>query len=274
MDAPRNDEYCARIVGYMHKAMREAKVSTSWINPSEAHEAAMERFVRQVLAPDNAAFREDFIDFQRRVAWYGVYNSLSQLAIKTAAPGVPDFYQGTELWDFSLVDPDNRRPVDYARRQALLAEVDAWTAQDGRLAVAERLAATPGDDRLKLYVTATLLRFRRTWREPFDNGTYEPVVVDGAGGDHVFAFVRRHASGSIVVAAPRLITALSPDADVPPLGERVWSDTTLTLPGAAARGYRDIFTGCTVAPADDGVLRASELFAHFPLALLEARSAS
>ena len=101
-----------RISQYMLKAVKEAKVYTSWLNPSERHEAAMTRFVEAVLAPSNRAFLDDFIEFDRRIAQLGLYNSLSQLLVKLTAPGVPDFYQGTELWDFSLVDPDNRRPVD------------------------------------------------------------------------------------------------------------------------------------------------------------------
>ena len=117
MDAAQEQVYRERIVAYMQKAMREAKVFTSWLNPSEPHEEAMKQFVEAVLDPDNTAFREDFVAFQDRIADFGVYNSLAQLAVKIAAPGVPDFYQGTELWDFSLVDPDNRRAVDFGRRQ-------------------------------------------------------------------------------------------------------------------------------------------------------------
>src|SRR5258705_1472270 len=105
-------EYVQRIRDYMLKTMREAKVFTSWLNPSELHEHAMARFVELVLSPGNVAFRRDFLQLASRVARCGVYNSLAQLAIKIGAPGVPDFYQGTELWNFSLVDPDNRRPVD------------------------------------------------------------------------------------------------------------------------------------------------------------------
>ena len=125
----RSAAYRERIVAYMHKAMREAKVNTSWLNPSEPHEQAMTRFVEVGAgAATTRRSATDFVAFQRRVAQLGIYNSLAQLALKIAAPGVPDFYQGTELWDFSLVDPDNRRPVDYARRRALLAELDAAIA--------------------------------------------------------------------------------------------------------------------------------------------------
>src|SRR5207249_1338953 len=137
------------------KAMRESKIVTSWINPSEAHEQAMQRFVEMALSPDHAAFREDFLQFQSRVAQYGICNSLAQLAIKIGAPGVPDFYQGTEIWNFALLDPDNRGLVDYGRRRALLAELDADITHRGRAAVATSLMANPRDDRVKLYTSST-----------------------------------------------------------------------------------------------------------------------
>ena len=273
MDAAQLEDYTARIVGYMLKAMREAKVHTSWINPSEPHEHAMAAFVQQVLSADNAAFRDDFLDFQHRVARYGIYNSLAQLAIKIAAPGVPDFYQGSELWDFSLVDPDNRRPVDYERRRALLADVDRSVAGEGPLACAQRLLATPHDDRLKLYVTTMMLRFRRAHRELFERGTYAPVEADGARRDHLFAFARIDGPRRALLVVPRLVTTLAPDPDVPPIGERVWGDTRLLLPGDHAACYHDVLTGgCVTAREEDGraVLRAADVFEHFPVALLEA----
>jgi (1->4)-alpha-D-glucan 1-alpha-D-glucosylmutase len=154
MDEGALRDYTARIVAYMQKAMREAKVYTSWLNPIERHESAMTRFVEAVLAPSNRAFRDDFIEFWRRIAQLGLYNSLSQLLVKLTAPGVPDFYQGTELWDFSLVDPDNRRPVDYERRRQLLAEVDAAIERGERDGLLEALMSSRTDDRLKLYTAA------------------------------------------------------------------------------------------------------------------------
>ena len=275
MDPAQHAEYTDRIVAYMLKAQREAKVHTSWINPSEPYEQAMARFVRQVLAPEHAAFREDFVTFQQRIAQYGIYNSLAQLAIKVAAPGVPDFYQGTEVWDFSLVDPDNRRPVDYGRRASLLAEVDALVARDGRLGAVQRLMSSPRDDRLKLYVTTMMLRFRRARRGLFEGGVYEPVEATGANRDHVFAFMRRYERAQLLLVVPRLVTTLAPDPDVPPLGERVWGETSLVLPGAAASCYRDVFTDCCVHPRDDhgrATARAADVFEHFPVALLESQA--
>jgi (1->4)-alpha-D-glucan 1-alpha-D-glucosylmutase len=273
MDAAQEADYRDRIAGYMQKAMREAKVYTSWINPSEDYEQAMARFVHQVLAPENTIFRDDFLEFQRRVAHYGIYNSLAQLAIKMAAPGVPDFYQGTELWDFSLVDPDNRRPVDYARRGTLLADLDAQVRDHGRAATADRLMASPRDDRLKLYATTTMLRFRQSRRDLFAQADYEPVEADGSRRDHVFAFLRRHADAQLLLVAPRLVATLAPDADVPPLGERVWGDTCLRLPASAASRYRNVLTDTLLDTRADGggrSLRAADLLERFPIALLEA----
>jgi len=165
-------EYRDRIAAYMHKAMREAKVFTSWLNPSERHERAMARFIDTALAPDHRAFRDELLPFCRRVARYGIYNSLAQLALKIGAPGVPDFYQGTETWTFTLVDPDNRRPVDYARRRALLEALDAALAAEGAGTLVDRLMADPADDGLKLYVTSALLRSGgRTWQSSSAAGT-------------------------------------------------------------------------------------------------------
>jgi (1->4)-alpha-D-glucan 1-alpha-D-glucosylmutase len=274
MTPEQEEDYRARIVAYMHKAMREAKVYTSWINPSERHEQAMTRFVEAVLAPDNRPFRQDFLELHRLVARYGIYNSLSQVVLKIGAPGVPDFYQGTELWDFSLVDPDNRRPVDYERRRRLLGELDAADREAGGQALAARLLAD-GDDRLKLYTTTTLLRFRREHREIFESGDYLPIPIVGARADHVFAFARVAGARHVIVAMPRLVASLAPDADVPPLGERIWGDTVLDVTALpAASGYHQAMIDACITPhRQDGarVVRAADVFAAFPVGMLLAR---
>ena len=271
MDAAGERAYRERILAYMHKAMREAKVFTSWVNPSEPHEQAMKEFVDAVLAPDNTAFRDDFLEVQRQVAQYGVYNSLAQLAIKIGAPGVPDFYQGTELWDFSLVDPDNRRAVDYNRRRSLLAEIDAASRED-RKGLARRLMEAPSDDRVKLFTTTTMLRFRRDHRTLFDAGGYEPLSFDGTGRDHLFGFVRRHEDQRTLVIVPRLVATLMPEADRPPLGEAAWGDTRILLPEHETRPhYKNVFNDSCVAVHHEGgraFLRASEVLEHFPVATL------
>jgi (1->4)-alpha-D-glucan 1-alpha-D-glucosylmutase len=252
--------YRDRIVAYMQKAMREAKICTSWLNPSEAHEQAMTRFVDFVLARDHSVFRADFMAFVHRVSTHGIYNSLAQLAVKIGAPGVPDVYQGSELWDFTLVDPDNRRPVDYAYRQALLAELETAVAAEGEGAVAARLAASPFDDRLKLLTTMTLLRLRREEHTVFDCGAYQPLTVTGTHRERVFAFARSLGTRHVVVAVPRLTASFDGN----------WDDTTIELPRAA---FHEVFTGqcfpdpCLPDPSRPAV-RAAELFDRFPIAAL------
>ncbi|MGH9255820.1 MAG: malto-oligosyltrehalose synthase [Vicinamibacterales bacterium] len=290
MTSDRERQYRERIVAYMHKAMREAKVFTNWLNPSHPHEQAMTRFVDGVLAPENTAFRDDFGRFHERIARYGLYNSLAQVALKIGAPGVPDFYQGTELWDFSLVDPDNRGPVDYTRRCALLQKLDAALEHDDAAALALRLATEPRDDRTKLFATSGLLRFRRAHLALFQRGGYYPLDVQGVRREHLFAFARTHGRQHVVVAVPRLIATLLPDAGAPPLGERVWGDTCIVLAADGPASYRHVLTqGCVRVRlderegGDDGpvpgqggrrVLRVADVLAHFPIAFLEGGSTS
>jgi len=270
MDAAGEETYRERIVNYMQKAMRESKVVTSWINPSERHEEAMKDFVEAVLSPENTAFHDDFAAFAQRIARLGMYNSLAQLALKIGAPGVPDFYQGTELWDFSLVDPDNRRPVDYARRTGLLRDIASASSNGGRRHLLEELVASPGDDRLKLLVTSGLLEFRRSMADVFQFGGYEPLTFDGQRRDHAFGFLRRHASREILVVVPRLIAGLLPDGAGGPVGERVWGDTRLLLPGTRARCYRHALTADCI-PVADGALRLADVLAVAPIAMLDAQ---
>ncbi|MGE0594085.1 MAG: malto-oligosyltrehalose synthase [Vicinamibacterales bacterium] len=207
------DETVARLTAYMDKALKEAKLHTSWITPNAEYEAATARFVERTLTGRTApAFLAHVAPFAARVARAGMVNALSQLVLKLAAPGVPDFYQGTELWDLSLVDPDNRRPVDFDRRRQYLDEMAPWLdgddAGDGLAAqVAAWLASWP-DGRIKLYVTARGLRVRRRWPDLFRVGTYEALTSDGDAAEHVVAFARRHEGRVLLAVVPRLGTAL------------------------------------------------------------------
>jgi (1->4)-alpha-D-glucan 1-alpha-D-glucosylmutase len=274
MTTRQEEEYRGRIIAYMLKAMREAKVFTSWLNPSEAHEKAMARFVETAMAADNDAFRADFLTLETRVAQCGIYNSLAQLAIKVGAPGVPDFYQGTEVWDFSLVDPDNRRPVDYERRWRLLNELDEAVNARGQASVAGELTANPRDDRMKLYTSSVLLRFRRSHLDLFQRGDYRALDTSGTRHDHLFAFARAHRTQSVAVIVPRLTGALLPDADTSPIGEHIWGDTTIDAPPGGPASYRHVLTGATVCARESGgrrVFRAADVFAVFPVAFLESR---
>ncbi|MFN7135631.1 MAG: malto-oligosyltrehalose synthase, partial [Myxococcales bacterium] len=174
LDAEGRKTFVARIQGYMQKAMKEAKVNTSWTNPDEEWEQAVLGFVADVLDPAKSdRFLRDFVAFQRRIARPGAFNGLSQVVLKLTCPGVPDTYQGNELWDYSLVDPDNRRPVDFEKRQALLASLDEAAAEDRR-GLCNELMASWTDGRVKLYVTAELLRLRRRLPQLFMQGSYAP----------------------------------------------------------------------------------------------------
>jgi (1->4)-alpha-D-glucan 1-alpha-D-glucosylmutase len=270
-------EFVKRIQAYMRKALHEAKVHTSWINPNPAYDEAVQEFIRRILdAETNASFVQDLRSFQKRVSHYGVFNSLAQTLLKITAPGVPDLYQGTELWDFSLVDPDNRRPVDYERRRAMLNNLRTSVSAAGtRLPqYAEQLTAAKEDGRVKLYVTYRALHCRGEDPTLFTTGEYLPAESVGAKQEHVFGFVRRHEKRAALVAVPRLLTGLVPSPSELPLGQDVWQDTLLLLPeGVSNRRWRNLFTGeslkCLVR-SDQMALLLADVFAHFPVALLLA----
>jgi (1->4)-alpha-D-glucan 1-alpha-D-glucosylmutase len=261
----------------MLKALHEAKVHTSWINPNPAYDAAVQEYVARILdAEANGAFLDDFRAFQRRISHYGLFNALSQTLLRITTPGVPDTYQGTEIWDLSLVDPDNRRPVDYARRHRMLRELQTSmeAAGDNRLALTQELLVNPEDGRIKLYITSMALNCRRTHRGLFSTGEYLPVQVVGAKSEHVFAFIRRQGDSQAIVAVPRLIARLLSEDHKAPLGEAVWQDTRLLVLGIdPQRAWHNVLTGESVTFAmEDGqpMLAVAGLMAHFPVALLVA----
>ena len=271
-------EFVERIQDYMLKALHEAKVHTSWINPNAEYDEAIREFVGRILDEgSNAAFLDDFRGFQRRVSHYGLFNSLSQTLLKLASPGVPDTYQGTELWDFSLVDPDNRRPVDYERRRRMLQDLRsaAGSAGGDLRELARDLVAAKEDGRIKLYVTHRSLSCRRDHPGLFTAGEYIPLAAEGSKAAHLFAFARRDgeaarrrrgaAAGG--PAGPRTRRARRSGAEA-------WQDTRLPLTGLdPALRWRNVFTGEVLTPEDrDGQpsLAAADLFADFPVALLLA----
>jgi (1->4)-alpha-D-glucan 1-alpha-D-glucosylmutase len=269
------DEYAVfkrRIQDYMQKAAKEAKVRTSWINPHQAYDEALLAFVSRVL--DDFLVREDFQRFRTKIAQYGLYNALSQTLLKLTAPGVPDLYQGSELWDFSLVDPDNRRPVDYDRRRWALQALQEQSATAGAdlRALARELLEQREDGRVKLYVTHRTLRCRRERADLFLRGEYLPLSATGDRGQRICAFARRQGNSAVLVVAPRLLAQVIPDATTLPIGSEVWADTQLPLPSDLEhRCYRNVFTGAAItAKAADGgsCLALGEVLADFPVALL------
>ena len=259
-------EYRDRIKAYVIKAVREAKVHTAWIKPDSEYEAACEHFVEALLAdgPDND-FLPAFRPFQERVAYWGLWNSLSQVMLKLTAPGVPDIYQGGELWDLNLVDPDNRRPVDFARRQAYLAELRQ--AGDLRARV-DGLLRDYTDGRVKLFLTHRVLLARRESPEVFSAGEYLPLTVSGQYADQVVAFARRQGETWALIVAPRLLAArLEPPSR--PLGREFWGDTRVSLPEAAPARWQDVLL-CEAREAGKEVLVATAL-QDFPAALWLSR---
>ncbi|HWE36351.1 MAG TPA: malto-oligosyltrehalose synthase [Isosphaeraceae bacterium] len=257
----------ARLQEYMIKAVREAKVNTTWTDADPSYVEAVASFVAATL--EDAAFLADVVPFQARLARIGVVNSLAQTLLKLASPGVPDVYQGCELWDLCLVDPDNRRPVDFDRRRALFEEIRGGIEREGRESLARRLLANPDDGAIKLYLTATVLNHRRTHADLFGTGSYRPVEAQGKRAAHVVAFLREHKGNAALAVAPRLVGRLmGDDAANPPLSA-VWADTRLTLPPNAPAGWRDALTDRR-HDADRGHLSLPEILDALPVALLVA----
>lgn len=194
------EELADRLWQYLQKASRESKLRTSWNNPNESYEEGLEKFVRGVLG--DARTGEVVGPLAAKLAEYGFFNSLTQIVLKFTTPGVPDIYQGCELADLSLVDPDNRRPVDYARRRQLLQQFRPLIENPRPEPIRELIERR--DEEAKFYVTAQLLRFRRTWPELLAAGDYGPLEIVGGGAEHWIAFARQHESEAVVVIVPRL----------------------------------------------------------------------
>jgi (1->4)-alpha-D-glucan 1-alpha-D-glucosylmutase len=258
------DALRGRLQAYMQKAVREAKVSTSWVNVNAEYEAALQRFVDGALGRlAGNPFLGDLVPLAQRIAFAGCVNSLVQATLKLTAPGVPDTYQGTEVWDFSLVDPDNRRPVDYAARETLLRKVQRRPAA--------QLLETWQDGGVKLLVTARLLALRKRRATWFERATYRAVRVRGAHRNSVCAFMRSAGGSHLLCVAPRLWQALVPGEATWPLGDGVWGDTSLSLDVPVAQ-WRNVITDEVQRPLVERAgarLAVGEALATFPVAVFE-----
>jgi (1->4)-alpha-D-glucan 1-alpha-D-glucosylmutase len=265
MEGPPDEEFLDRLTAALVKSWREAKQRTSWHRPDPAYEAAGVAFLRRLLETDrHNPFLEEFLPFQHRLARLGMVNSLTQTVVKATAPGVPDFYQGSELWQLALVDPDNRRPVDWRRRQTALAEAE-------RANLAELLHSWP-DGRLKLAVIRALLAHRRDDPHIYAEGSYQPLVVRGEHRAHVLSYARCHGGRAVVVAVPRLLGGLWPeDRSLPPLGE-AWRGVFIEPPaGLNGVRFRHLFTGEQVPPVSrrgQPMLPGEAVFTALPVAVL------
>jgi (1->4)-alpha-D-glucan 1-alpha-D-glucosylmutase len=273
-DEQGRDAFYARIRDYMLKASREAKVNTSWVSPNEKYEEALTSFISAVLKPARGnRFLSDFIPFQQMVSHFGMFNSLSQTLLKICAPGVPDFFQGTELWDFSLVDPDNRRPVDFGVRINSLKDLKQKETEMPGTSLAWELTQNAADGRIKQYVVYKTLAHRRTNRGLYDHGEYVPLAARGAKSANVCAFMRQKNGASIITVVPRFPAGLISGAGAMPFGKGVWENTMLQLPETEkGRGYRNVFTGEVLSAHAEGGEQGiflSDIFGSFPVALLE-----
>lgn len=260
-------EFRERMKSYAVKAVREAKTSTSWLLPDVDYEKAVVSFVESLLQPpEENIFLRDFLPFQKMVAFYGVWNSLSQTLLKIASPGVPDFYQGSELWDLNLVDPDNRRPVDFSQRADFLREIRQCCDED-ILALIAGLLASREDGRLKLFMIHRALKVRFEERELFEAGAYFPVKVRGKWRRCVVAFARQWENNCAVVAVPRFLVGRIKEGEIP-LGN-IWEDTSLSMPRRHVGPWQDRISRQILDCGN--VLSLSEAFRYFPAALLLSR---
>jgi (1->4)-alpha-D-glucan 1-alpha-D-glucosylmutase len=275
LDAPvpreATEEYADRIREYMRKAIKEAKAHTSWVNENLPYEKGLDDFVNTTLrGASAAAFLAAFVPFQRQIARLGAINSLSQLVLRMTSPGVVDFYQGNELWDFHLVDPDNRRPVDFEARRAMLDELTSAPPD------LDALLAKWTDGRIKMYLAAALLRLRRDMPELWLEGAYQPLRGGDAVSDrHLVAFARQRGSRVAVVVVSRFLLDLMPSATHwPPTGFDVWKTLHVELPEElAGASFQNALTGATVRPlvsSRGAMLPAADLFKTLPVAVLLA----
>jgi (1->4)-alpha-D-glucan 1-alpha-D-glucosylmutase len=259
-------EYAKRIESYMLKAVREAKAHSSWINADADYESAVSTFVHGLLKPGRNIFLERLQEAAKTVGWLGMLNSLSMTVIKLTSPGVPDIYQGSELWDFSLVDPDNRRPVDYEKRRRLLASLPVA----GRTSYARirELFLAPHDGRAKLYLIRQLLGHRARNPDFFRNAGYTPLLAEGQRQPNVLCFARKHLDAGLLTVAPRLHASLGLGEGALPIGKAVWGDTKIAVPFLAdGTSLYDIVSGRRVT-IEGNCLAVADVLVDAPVAAL------
>ncbi|HVM39593.1 MAG TPA: malto-oligosyltrehalose synthase, partial [Acidimicrobiia bacterium] len=256
-------EFRDRLAAYLVKAARESKRHTSWLDPDESYEAALTNFAAGLF--EDQEFRAAFEPLQRKVASAGAVNSLAEVVCKVAAPGAPDVYQGTELWDLSLVDPDNRRRVDLDHRVRLLAQLDAEEREAGGERLARRLLGEWHDGAVKLFVLSRAMRARRERPEIFVTGRYSPLRASGRRSDHVVAFARAASDGATAVTVvPRLVARWTGPGRLP-VG-RWWATTAVELPEDGPTEWVDALTGRRVRSVD-GRIALADLLRNLPVAI-------
>jgi (1->4)-alpha-D-glucan 1-alpha-D-glucosylmutase len=248
-------EYIEKIQAYMAKALHEAKINTSWIQPNEEWDSAMHDFVAKILTAPRNKFLPIFLPVAKQIARLGAINSLTQTLLKLTSPGVPDIYQGNEIWNYSLVDPDNRRPVDYNRRREMLASLQGATPD-------ELMRAWP-DGRIKMFLTQRMLRFRRHHADLFQRGEYLPLPARGTFAESCISFARRLADKWIVVISPRLSSRVG----FPSIGE-LWKDTAIQFPQRLSLNKaHDLFT-CQPTPLKHRQVKVADALSILPFAVV------
>jgi (1->4)-alpha-D-glucan 1-alpha-D-glucosylmutase len=278
LDGDERDKYRDRILEYMDKALHEAKTHTSWTNPSAPYESAVREFISDLFSDAGREFFDDMGRFVEQIADSGFVNSLAQLVLKMTAPGVPDSYRGTELWDFNLVDPDNRRPVDYDMRRRRLDNL--WVAASrNKDEFATDVAARWPDPDLKLWITSACLKFRLDHPDLFSFGKYVPLSTSGQAADHVISFARQYENECAIVVVPRHSYQLSKkfaatmkEPGPPPVD---WADTKILIPDDFPRQWQCELSGRSIescASADHHTLEAARLLEVFPVAVLKSAS--
>ncbi|QDU30126.1 Maltooligosyl trehalose synthase [Anatilimnocola aggregata] len=260
------DEYIERICQYLSKALREAKTNSSWIAPNEAYEHATHDFVKAILAVEPAsAFRVDFEPFADLVTRWGWWNSMSQTLLKLTSPGVPDTYPGTEVWSLTLVDPDNRRPVDFRLLDERLRALEHRAKDPGRAALLKNLVERATDGNIKLFIHQQALQLRRELPELFTGGQYVPLEVSGSQAEHICAFARIHEGKQAIVIVPRMIASLVPGGNAP-VGDSVWMDAAVLMPASLrGEGWQNVFSTEQCALGER--LQAGLALANFPVSL-------
>lgn len=259
--SPLEDNYTERLGNYLEKAVREAKINTTWSSPNADYEKSLTDFAQGILSdPD---FLEELTSFVQPLVRKSVTYSLGQTVLKIMAPGVPDIYQGTEFWDLSLVDPDNRRPVDYSARTFLLQQL---AQHSDTLVKAQQLATNPDDPAIKMYTLYRSLQLRQRWPKLFSESYYQPLNVTGQYASHVLAFLRRHQDRFVLTVIPREIIQLIPEDLFFLLGKQ-WADTAVAIPDLPPDFWKNEFTG-EIINRSGASLPVSTILRHFPVAIL------
>jgi (1->4)-alpha-D-glucan 1-alpha-D-glucosylmutase len=264
-------EFIQRIAGYIRKSAKEANEETSWIDSDEQYETDVENFIHQSLSSENRFFLQEFVSFSEKIRKLGVFNSISQVVLKITGPGVPDFYQGTEFFDYSLVDPDNRRPVDYEKRKAVLNKIKNTNF---KLSSSLRIGSREQNDEAKLLATMVLLNYRKQNQDLFEKGNYLPLKVTGPRKNHVVAFRRMTPAKQLLVFSTRFFHNLTEGGKKMPIGG-LWSNNFVELPELSPDPsyYTNILTGEKFRSENrsgHSVIKLTDAFSSLPYAVLDS----